>query len=758
MAKNVADPSLVFSHDTPSSSPSHPPYYFPHGGSILQLSGSDCSDLINAASVSQAAGYDAININMGCPASSAQKSLHGAALMLNDNFFSVFYQVKTSVSIPVSIKCRLGVDTPADYSWFWSFIRRCVEEGGCEHFIIHSRVALLDLKASKNINIPPIRADFIYRLRKDLDELLATSYASNTRLPSRVTLEFNGQVFSAEGGARRSFGLPLVPSTPAPYLRDDISFHSQLSSSLAQLSHLSRISHAFSIVSTRSSLANTPSNSNSDLNSNSIPPVPGVMVGRGFMRNILYGVEHDAAMSALAILLPLPLSSSTHSQSALWSDGETSRLVRPSAHPILGPTFSRIDLLNLFLCSLERVFFQDQTESGGGIQNSKSVTLHQLLRGTRSIRGRRLASDSLSSCADENAWERSWEAFSTANAEKERAIRELIHEKEILPERCGEFTTRSRAELLRNHAEAVEAHAALTRYSKELGKDKRQQITDLERDDAKMEENKRINRIEQLREEIVRAERNVSRAAMEYRDLERHLHDFSHVSLLGGLLDHGIDSLSTPILSLAEVLPCKIQHFTSFRGNETEGRRLESSAASFASSSSWIGLSGEKAAASAWSDLVRFLDKESRTACKAAGVATPMFLGIPLPPLPILRDDDGAIIDGMIVNSMVSEKRAEYNVRTKRTVQHFILSLRVVVDAVLGGTLSSCVLLPQSIAQNTILVQTLQTHLTASVVDDVVQKLCLFNAFRIKENIDQGIEAEEEHISTTQESKLEIRQ
>ena len=138
----------------------------------VQLGGSNISDLIECSKKCEQFGYDEINLNVGCPSDRVQKGKFGACLMLEPNLVAeCLAAMKNSVSIPVSIKCRLGVDDHKEYKFLYDFVS-IVKESGVKVFIIHARNGILKgLSPRQNRNIPPLKYDYVYRLKKDFPDL-----------------------------------------------------------------------------------------------------------------------------------------------------------------------------------------------------------------------------------------------------------------------------------------------------------------------------------------------------------------------------------------------------------------------------------------------------------------------------------------------------------------------------------------------------------------------------------------------------------
>lgn len=142
---------------------------------VLQLGGSDPVEMAEAAAIGQSWGYDEVNINVGCPSDRVKSGRFGACLMAEPETVSACVgAMQDAVDIPVSVKCRLGIDRDDSYEALENFVR-CVAGSGCEHFIVHARKAWLDgLSPKENRSIPPLRYPFVYRLKETLPDLHIT--------------------------------------------------------------------------------------------------------------------------------------------------------------------------------------------------------------------------------------------------------------------------------------------------------------------------------------------------------------------------------------------------------------------------------------------------------------------------------------------------------------------------------------------------------------------------------------------------------
>lgn len=138
----------------------------------LQLGGSDAAELASAARLGGQWGYDEINLNCGCPSDRVQRGAFGACLMAEPK--TVADGVKAmvdAVSIPVTVKHRIGIDRVESYDFVRDFVGT-VSEAGCSVFLVHARNAWLDgLSPKENREIPPLRYELAHRLKQDFPQL-----------------------------------------------------------------------------------------------------------------------------------------------------------------------------------------------------------------------------------------------------------------------------------------------------------------------------------------------------------------------------------------------------------------------------------------------------------------------------------------------------------------------------------------------------------------------------------------------------------
>ncbi|MBN6711036.1 tRNA dihydrouridine(20/20a) synthase DusA [Haemophilus haemoglobinophilus] len=139
----------------------------------LQLGGSDPGQLQYCAKKAEERGYQEINLNVGCPSDRVQNGMFGACLMGKaDLVAQCVAQMQSAVSIPVTVKTRIGIDEFDSYEFLCDFVQK-VHSAGCQEFIVHARKAWLSgLSPKENREIPPLNYERVYQLKKDFPHLL----------------------------------------------------------------------------------------------------------------------------------------------------------------------------------------------------------------------------------------------------------------------------------------------------------------------------------------------------------------------------------------------------------------------------------------------------------------------------------------------------------------------------------------------------------------------------------------------------------
>tara|TARA_B100000900_G_scaffold292219_1_gene251055 strand:+ start:43 stop:1035 length:993 start_codon:yes stop_codon:yes gene_type:complete len=134
----------------------------------LQLGGSSPKLLSEASKIGEDFGYDEINLNLGCPSKKVEKNKFGACLMKEPKLVAdCLSEMQTKTKLPVTIKTRIGYDNVEDYENLYNFIS-ILKSTGVKTFIIHARKAMLGKFTPKqNLNIPPLKYEYVYKLKED---------------------------------------------------------------------------------------------------------------------------------------------------------------------------------------------------------------------------------------------------------------------------------------------------------------------------------------------------------------------------------------------------------------------------------------------------------------------------------------------------------------------------------------------------------------------------------------------------------------
>ena len=142
---------------------------------IAQLGGAEPTMLADATQIVSEFGYDAINLNVGCPSKRVQTGGFGACLMEDpDLVFQLVRAMKNASSLPITVKCRLGTDRVSGYPWLLNFVTG-LRDHGADAVVIHARIARLDGFSTRyNLNVPPLEWHQVERLQDDLPNLPIT--------------------------------------------------------------------------------------------------------------------------------------------------------------------------------------------------------------------------------------------------------------------------------------------------------------------------------------------------------------------------------------------------------------------------------------------------------------------------------------------------------------------------------------------------------------------------------------------------------
>ena len=138
----------------------------------LQLGGSEPADLARCAALGEQWGYDEINLNCGCPSERVQRGAFGACLMAEPQLVADGVKAMVdAVSVPVTVKHRIGIDRTESYGFVRDFVGT-VAEAGCTTFIVHARNAWLKgLSPKENREVPPLRYELVHRLKREFPRL-----------------------------------------------------------------------------------------------------------------------------------------------------------------------------------------------------------------------------------------------------------------------------------------------------------------------------------------------------------------------------------------------------------------------------------------------------------------------------------------------------------------------------------------------------------------------------------------------------------
>lgn len=138
----------------------------------LQLGGSVPADLAACAKLAEAAGYNEVNLNVGCPSDRVQNNMIGACLMAHPVLVADCVKaMQDAVNIPVTVKHRIGINGRDSYAELCDFVGT-VRDAGCSSFTVHARIAILEgLSPKENREVPPLRYEVAAQLKQDFPEL-----------------------------------------------------------------------------------------------------------------------------------------------------------------------------------------------------------------------------------------------------------------------------------------------------------------------------------------------------------------------------------------------------------------------------------------------------------------------------------------------------------------------------------------------------------------------------------------------------------
>ncbi len=139
----------------------------------LQLGGSNPQELAICSKMAEAAGFNEVNLNVGCPSDRVQNNMIGACLMAEPVLVAeCVAAMRAAVSIPVTVKCRTGIDAMDSFEALAAFISTVADNSGCSTFIMHARIAMLKgLSPKENRDIPPLNYPRVYQIKREFPHL-----------------------------------------------------------------------------------------------------------------------------------------------------------------------------------------------------------------------------------------------------------------------------------------------------------------------------------------------------------------------------------------------------------------------------------------------------------------------------------------------------------------------------------------------------------------------------------------------------------
>ncbi len=218
----------------------------------FQLGGSNPRELAICARMIEDSGYDEVNLNVGCPSDRVQNGRFGACLMAEPELVAeCVAAMGQAVSIPVTVKSRIGIDDRDSYDELIHFVST-VADAGCRTFIIHARKAWLSgLSPKQNRDVPPLRYDIVYQLKQDFPQLEIILNGGITTLDQaeEIMKNVDGVMVGREAYHnpylladvdRRFFGEPKAPLSREAVLRSFIPYIREQLDDEVRLSSISR--------------------------------------------------------------------------------------------------------------------------------------------------------------------------------------------------------------------------------------------------------------------------------------------------------------------------------------------------------------------------------------------------------------------------------------------------------------------------------------------------------------------------------------
>ena len=204
----------------------------------LQLGGSEPAELAHCAKLGEQYGYDEINLNIGCPSERVQRGAFGACLMAEPQLVGTCVKaIRDAVQIPVTVKHRVGIDKVEDYSFVRDFVGT-VARAGCRTFIVHARNAVLKgLSPKENREIPPLKYDYVYRLKRDFPGL---EIVVNGAIASKEQIQEHLRRVDGVMIGRAAYSNPWFLADPGKTRRDVVRVMCGYAKNVDSLRHVTR--------------------------------------------------------------------------------------------------------------------------------------------------------------------------------------------------------------------------------------------------------------------------------------------------------------------------------------------------------------------------------------------------------------------------------------------------------------------------------------------------------------------------------------
>lgn len=177
---------------------------------VLQLGGSEPTQMAQCAKLAEQRGYDAVNINVGCPSDRVQNGMFGACLMAQPALVAdCIKAMQDRVSIPVTVKTRIGIDDSDDYQFLQDFVQ-AVANAGCKQLVVHARKAWLKgLSPKENREVPPLNYQRVYQLKREFPQLdISLNGGVKTLQQAKEQLDFLDGVMVG----REAYSNPMILS------------------------------------------------------------------------------------------------------------------------------------------------------------------------------------------------------------------------------------------------------------------------------------------------------------------------------------------------------------------------------------------------------------------------------------------------------------------------------------------------------------------------------------------------------------------